>query len=372
MAGLYIHIPFCAQFCGYCDFYSVDTQKWMPELIQALKKEMALRRDYISAPQTLYIGGGTPSLCKVSALSGLVDTAKELWKNDFKEVTVEVNPEDLTPAYCKELAGHRFNRLSIGIQSFFDEHLQFMNRRHSAAQGVRAVQAARQAGFGNISIDLMFGFPGLSQAQWRQNIEQALSLRPEHLSAYQLSMEPGTPFFKGCAEGWMQPVEGDEAANQYALLQELLPAAGLRQYEVSNFAREGYRSLHNSSYWQGIPYLGLGPSAHSYNGRLRHVNMCSLKVYLKKMSHGWLPIKEEQLTHKKKYNEFVMTRLRTAEGFLRREIEQHIIRPAHLHHFEQAASRLLERGLLLEQEGRITIPPQKWFVSDGIIVDLLV
>jgi len=344
----------------------------MPELLQAIKAEMALRSRYIGLPDTLYIGGGTPSLCEATALGGLIGAAKALWQTDFEEVTVELNPEDITLAYCQRLADYGVNRLSIGVQSFFDEHLRFMNRRHNGAQAIKAVEAARWAGFTNVGIDLIFGFPGLTRAQWRQNIMQALSLSPEHISAYQLGIEPGTPFFKRYKEGLLRPVAQEEAAAQYALLQQRLSAAGWEQYEVSNFAKKGYRSKHNSAYWRGVPYLGLGPSAHSFNGVARHANVSHLGRYLKGISALQLPLKEERLTPKKRYNEFVMTRLRTAEGLSLAALEQQGFHANIRRHFKEAVFRLLQQGLLTEQEGFIKIPSQKWFVLDGIIIAMLV
>jgi len=372
LAGLYIHIPFCKQFCSYCDFYSVQSQKWMPELLQALKDEMTIRRKYVASPHTLYIGGGTPSLYKAEEIGGLIEHAKNLWNSNFIEMTLEANPEDISQIYCQKLADYGVNRLSIGIQSFYDEHLRFMNRRHNATQGSKAVEAARNAGFKNISIDIIFGFPGLSQKQWRQTIINALSIAPEHISAYQLGLEPGTLLFKKYQQGLLQPVAQEEAAAQYALLQEMLSANGWEQYEISNFSRQGYRSLHNSAYWQGISYLGLGPSAHSYNGVVRHANVRSIKKYTEGVKNLPLAMKEERITHKKRYNEFIMTRLRTKEGFLQKTIEQQVSHPTILNHFKRTSEHLLHQGLLFEQEQYIKIPPHKWFVSDGIILELMV
>jgi len=343
----------------------------MAVLLQALNEEMALRRNYIDLPRTLYIGGGTPSLYQAEELGGLMESVQKLWACQLKEITVELNPEDVTPDYCRTLADFGVNRLSIGIQSFEDDHLRWMNRRHNAAQGIRAVEAARSAGFKNVSIDLIFGFHGLTDHQWERCVEQTLALAPEHLSAYQLGIEPGTSFYKMVQQGRLKPVEQEAAADQYALLQEWLPAKGLQQYEVSNFAREGYRSQHNSAYWQGIPFLGLGPSAHSFDGTARHANARSLWHYLKGMAKGAPVIKEERITHQKRYNEFVMTRLRTLEGFSRKEFDQTFSDQKIKRHFEQESTLLLHQGLLIDRQGVFTIPPSKWFISDGIILRLL-
>ena len=371
MSGLYIHIPFCTQFCAYCDFYSVRSLKPNPRFLQSLKEEMAIRHNYIESPNTLYIGGGTPSLYKPEQLIGLIEEAKKLWKVDFKEITVEMNPEDVTFDYCCTLAAGGVNRLSLGIQSFFDEHLLFMNRRHNVKQGIMAVESARRAGFQNISIDLIFGFPGLSQKQWEENIRHVLALAPEHLSAYQLGIDPGSLFYRKMQMGLLDPVSQELAADQYALLQKLLLETDLVQYEVSNFARKGYRSIHNSAYWQGISYLGLGPSAHSYNGVARHANMRHLNKYMEGVESLQLAIKEERLTPKKKYHEFVMTRLRTIEGFSREALKQQKWPKEIQRHFEQVADILLQQGLLKEEQGIIKILPEKWFISDRIIRELM-
>ena len=342
----------------------------MSPFLQAVKTEMAVRRHYIEPPNTLYMGGGTPSLYAAHELCSLIDESKKLWGCECKEITVELNPEDVTLDYCHTLAKGGVNRLSLGIQSFYDDHLRFMNRRHSASQAIRAVEAARDAGFYNLNIDLIFGFPGLLESQWRHNIEQAIALGTEHISAYQLGIEQGTPFDKMVRQGSMQPVSQEVASAQYALLQQLLLDAGWEQYEVSNFARKGYRAVHNSAYWQGVSYLGVGPAAHSFNGVARHANVRHLGRYLKGISLGQLVCKEERITPRKRYNEFVMTRLRCVEGFSREALYQHIFDPNLRLHFEEAATGLLQRGFLVERDGRIAIPPAKWFVSDGIIREL--
>jgi len=348
----------------------------MEPFLRALKEEMTLRRAYVTAPDTLYIGGGTPSLCPAKELGGLIKKANETWGFHFEEITVELNPEDVTADYCRTLADYGVNRLSIGVQSFFDEHLYFMNRRHNAIQGIQAVEAARRAGFQNINIDLIFGFHALLMSQWRETIRQALSLFPEHISAYQLSMDVGSQFFYDSKKGLFHPFDPDEAAAQYALLQEMTQIAGLKQYELSNFAKEGYRSKHNSAYWQDIPYLGLGPSAHSYNGAARHANIRHLGRYLHGIAAKHPIIKRESTTPKKRYNEWVMTRLRTIEGIRGEEIEHKFSDPLFARrfgrHFRERSTHLLRQGLLIEQEGALKIAPKKLFVSDGIIVEMMV
>ena len=379
MAGVYIHIPFCAQFCSYCDFFSVRDLAQMPAVLQALEKEMLLRKDEISSPRTLYIGGGTPSLYPAKDLLGLVDTARRLWKVDFEECTIELNPEDVTEAYCRELREGGVNRLSLGIQSFSDEDLRWMHRRHDAARGVAAVRAAQKAGISNVSIDLIFGFPGLSMARWKAHLEQALALEPLHLSAYQLGIERGTPLYRRYARGHLQPLAQEAAAGQYAYLQERMAVAGWEQYEISNFARPGYRALHNSAYWTGSPYLGLGPSAHSFDGWHRKANVKSVEGYMKALAEGRLALRREKSDARSRYNEFILTRLRRDEGFSASELLAWMTVPERglegaewLACWERLSQEPLREGLLLRQGDHIKISPDKWFVSDGIIMGLMV
>jgi oxygen-independent coproporphyrinogen-3 oxidase len=344
----------------------------MGDLLRALKEEMVTRRDYITPPDTLYVGGGTPSLVPAKELGGLIEFAKELWKTDFVEVTVELNPEDVTTDYGKELIDVGVNRASVGIQSFCDNHLQFMNRRHSALQAIHAVEALQSVGFQNISLDLMFGFPGLLETEWRRNIQQALALHPKHISAYQLGIEPGTPIYKEVNKGTIEMVEEDVAAGHYTLLQEMLATADFEQYEISNFAQKGYRSRHNSKYWLGVPYLGVGPAAHSYNGVARHANVKSVQRYLDGINFGLPYIKKESITTKKRYNEFVMTRLRTAEGLCQKTFDEEFTDKKIRLYYEQSLHDLLQKGLLVMEAGYVKILPQKWFIVDGIIRELVV
>ena len=380
MAGIYIHIPFCSQFCSYCDFFSVRDLAQMPRLLQALETEMLLRGHEISSPRTLYIGGGTPSLYKAKDLLGLVARARGLWQTAFEECSVELNPEDVTEDYCGALRQGGVNRLSIGIQSFSDEDLRFMHRRHTAARGIEAVKAAQKAGLSNLSVDLIFGFPGLSMPRWKAHLEQALALEPKHLSAYQLGIEPGTPLYRRYIRGRLQPLEQELAAEQYAYLQERMDKAGWEQYEISNFAQPGYRAQHNSAYWRGSPYLGLGPSAHSFDGRCRKANVKSLPRYLRALAEGRPALRVERPVAQSRYNEFVMTRLRTLEGFRLVDLQAWMegfsfgsgAEGCVLGLWERLSRPLWSEGVLRQQGDYIKIPPNKWFVSDGIIMRLMV
>jgi putative oxygen-independent coproporphyrinogen III oxidase len=351
----------------------------MPALLPALEKEMVLRKDEIRSPRTLYIGGGTPSLYPAKDLLKLVALARRLWGVDFEECTVELNPEDVTEAYCCALREGGVNRLSLGIQSFSDEDLRWMHRRHDAARGMAAVRAAQKAGISNVSIDLIFGFPGLSLARWKAHIEQALALEPTHLSAYQLGIEPGTPLYRRYIRGCLQPLAQEAAAAQYAYLQERMAAAGWEQYEISNFARPGYRALHNSAYWKGSPYLGLGPSAHSFDGWCRKANVKSVEGYMKALAEGRLALRRERADAQSRYNEFLLTRLRRDEGFSASELLAWMTVPERgmegaewLACWERLSQESLRKGLLRCQGEHIKIPPDKWFVSDGIIMALMI
>lgn len=309
MSGIYIHIPFCRQICHYCDFYHSASLAVKPLMLEAIGRELAARREEIEAGsvRTLYFGGGTPSVCLPEEIGALVGLVKELWGGDsFEEVTLEANPDDLTPEYLAGLREAGISRLSIGIQSFHDDHLQRMNRRHSARGAIEAVRNARAAGFGNITIDLIYGLPWMTPEEWQYNLEQAVALEIQHVSAYHLTIEPRTVFGKRN----LQAVPDEVSQLHFDMLRSTLTGAGFEHYEVSNFARRGFRARHNSSYWQGEPYLGVGPSAHSYDGAdCRSWNVASNKLYLEGASR-----EVERLTVADLLNEYLMTRLRTAEG----------------------------------------------------------
>ncbi|MBR6831442.1 MAG: radical SAM family heme chaperone HemW, partial [Tidjanibacter sp.] len=280
MAGLYIHIPFCKRLCGYCDFFKTMSLRHCDDMVVALKREMEHRRDFFDGDPltTIYIGGGTPTVYDPQVLQGLIDRAVELWGDaELGEITVEANPDDLTPDYLARLRQTRINRLSIGIQSFIDRDLQFMNRRHSAEQAIECVKEAQRAGFDNITIDLIYGVPGMSNEEWRRNIVTALDLEVQHISAYHLGIEPGTLFGKR----GVVPVDEQTSEEQYLMLHRMMEEAGYEHYEISNFARSGRRAQHNSSYWHGVRYLGVGPSAHSYDGARRWWVESSIGGYIK-------------------------------------------------------------------------------------------
>ncbi len=372
MAGLYIHIPFCGRRCAYCDFYSTVATGRIEEFLRAVKAEMSARKDFLarsnSAPRsplstfhfqlsTIYVGGGTPSLLAPEELQGLLDHAARLWDcSDLREVTLEANPEDLTDDYISRLAATGFNRLSIGVQSLDDGPLRMMNRRHSAARARNAVRAAQRAGFDNISIDLIWGVPGMTPAQWESTLDEALALGVQHISAYHLTIEPDTTF----GRQRLRPIPEAESERQYETLRRRLAAAGFEHYEISNFALPGRRAVHNSAYWSGEPYLGVGPSAHSFDGARRREWVCAdLETYIAG------PVYEsETLSDRELRNERIMTGLRTAGGVKSEELKEGSDGA------QGAVRKFLSEGLLVEKGGRVTIPSEKFLLSDYIIGEL--
>ncbi|MBQ7576469.1 MAG: radical SAM family heme chaperone HemW [Bacteroidales bacterium] len=371
MAGLYVHIPFCTSFCIYCDFYSEVAPERVDAYLEALSREAASRKSELSVPPTtLYVGGGTPSLLSERQFSRL----SEILRKNFdlqavEEFTVEANPDDITPEKLALWRSCGVNRLSIGVQSFCDAHLKWMRRRHDSAAAARAFRMAREAGFRNISLDLIFGYAGLSMREWEASVEKALSLGPEHISCYQMMLEEGTPLTLLAEAGkYIEPPQ-EECAAQYSLLQQRLSEAGYVQYEISNFALPGFESRHNSAYWRREPYLGLGPAAHSFDGaRHRSWNDPDLEAWLA----AWNPASEsrragsfEILSDKDVFNETVMLSLRTARGLDLAELDPTLLaeaRPA----FDAA---IASGNLVRTPSGRLRIPSDRFFISDFAITE---
>lgn len=317
MAGIYLHIPFCKQRCNYCDFYKVLSLEHTERFTEALKSELIERTNYLDSASvhTIYFGGGTPSVLTYEQFNTIFETIFQQYTVDEDaEITLEANPDDLTSEYLHMLSGLPFNRLSIGIQSFDDAELKAVNRRHSAKQAIQAVNDARKAGFENISIDLIYGLPRQSFEQWQQNLEQAFRLKPEHISAYGLTYEEGTGLWKQREKGIVTELPDELMLRMYRYMLQQMSEKGYDAYEISNFALAGCKSQHNSSYWEMTSYLGVGPSAHSYNGSSRQWNKPNLLSYMQGFEqHSYTP-EVEMLTENDAYNDFVMVRLRTREG----------------------------------------------------------
>lgn len=317
MAGIYIHIPFCKQACFYCDFHFSTNNDLATILSLAIADELRLQKEYLEdgVVNTIYFGGGTPTLLSPQNLDVIIDAVKKNFNiSTSHEFTVEANPDDLSNEKLAYLKAAGVSRLSIGIQSFNDSILRFLNRAHSAQQIIESFSLSREHGFENISIDLIFAIPDQDHEEWRQNIHKAIELQPQHISAYSLTIEEKTVFGRWQKTGKLNPVDEEFSAQQFEILMTEMERAGYEQYEISNFCQPGYRSQHNSSYWGGQHYLGVGPSAHSYNGNTRQFNVANNHQYLSSIRQGKVPYELEILSTSNKVNEFIFTSLRTAEG----------------------------------------------------------
>ena len=370
MSGIYIHIPFCKQACHYCDFHFSTSLKKKTELVAAICKELALRKDEIKGEiQTIYFGGGTPSLLTLEELEQILDVVKSNFSISVDpEITLEANPDDLTKNVILQLSKSPINRLSIGVQSFFEEDLKLMNRAHNASEAMSSIKEASRY-FNNISIDLIYGIPGMSTARWQENLNIALSLKVPHLSCYALTVEPRTALETFIKKGIVAPVEDDVAEEHYKLLLTASEAAGYENYEFSNFSTEGFHSQNNTAYWQGKSYLGIGPSAHSYDGDTRSWNINNNTKYIKGIEAGSLPIEREVLSKKDKFNEYIMTGLRTKWGVSLDKIENDFGKTFHDYLLEQAEESLSKKLLFLENNV-LKVSKNGKFLSDGIASNL--
>lgn len=373
MAGLYLHIPFCAKRCLYCDFFSNTEMKYKEAYVDAVVREMELRKEYIhgEAVETIYFGGGTPSQLSAADFDKLFNAIHRLFDTSHcTEVTLEANPDDMTPEYVSALRTFPFNRVSMGVQSFNPDDLRFLNRRHSREQAIRAVALCKENGLTNISIDLIYGLPGQTLPAWEANLEEALRLDVPHLSAYHLIYEEGTALYKLMEAGKVKPVEEDISVSLFSTLINRLTEAGYLHYEISNFARPECFSRHNSSYWNGKTYLGLGPSAHSYNGIEREWNRSSLPLYLKGIATRQPDIETELLDPHTRYNDYIITGLRTMWGINTDDIQRKFGNVLSDYCLRQAAGPI-KQGMLIQSGERLCLSKEGIFISDGIMSDLL-
>lgn len=393
MAGVYIHIPFCASRCIYCGFYSTVLLEYRRRYVDAVCHEMVLRQGYLpdeSLIETIYLGGGTPSQLSGEELRLLFDNINKVYAlSPTPEVTMECNPDDITPDYAATLGRLPINRVSMGAQTFDDARLAFLHRRHTAADVSRAVNLLRKAGIGNISIDLMFGFPGETLDDWQRDIEAALSLCVEHISAYSLMYEEGTVLYDALKRGKLQatssdgsispskPIDEELSLKMYETLIDSLARAGYEQYEISNFAwaKAGsmkgetisdYCSHHNSSYWQAIPYIGLGAAAHSYDGRSRQWNVSNLLHYMTAIEQRKVPFEREILDDDTRYNDLITTALRTREG-----IRLTALQPKYRDYLLKNARTSLRSGHLVIDGDSIHLTRSGLFVSNSVMSDLI-
>lgn len=371
MAGIYIHIPFCKQACHYCNFHFSTNHKLMPQMLAAIGKEAEWRKNYLNEKvETIYFGGGTPSLLAIHDLRLMIQKLKELFfVDDDAEITLEANPDDITQEKLIDWKHIGINRLSIGIQSFNDVDLQWMNRAHNAQHAIHCLQLATKY-FNNITIDLIYGSPTLTDEQWKKNVELAVSFNIPHISCYALTVEPKTALDKLIIQQKKENVDADKQAKHFELLVQWMKEAGYEHYEISNFAKPNYRSKHNSSYWKGLPYLGLGPSAHSFNGTSRQWNIANNALYIQSIEKGELNFEKEELTASQQLNEYIMTSLRTMEGINFNDERWLITDDETKNKIISSAKKWETQGNIILKENFLRLTDKGKFLADGIAADL--
>jgi putative oxygen-independent coproporphyrinogen III oxidase len=380
LAGIYIHIPFCKQACHYCNFHFTTSLRHKNELVAALLKEIELQNSSLTSLagdskysaylgderiETIYLGGGTPSLCTTNEVQSIL---KKIYSSfevaDNTEITLEANPDDITVEKLQDWKEAGINRLSIGIQSFFEEDLQWMNRAHNSKQAIDNLELAKKY-IDNITIDLIYGIPLLTNEKWKQNVDKAISYNIPHLSCYALTVEPKTTLHKMIRQHKAEDVNPDKQSEQFLLLMQWMEDGGYEHYEISNFAKPGFRSQHNSSYWQGKKYLGIGPSAHSFNGLSRQWNVSNNNSYIESINRGIIPFEKEELTPKQKLNEYIMTSLRTMEG-----LNFTIVGEAAGFELRTAGKKYIESGKMIEENNFLKLTKEGKLLADGIAADL--
>lgn len=372
MAGIYLHIPFCKKACHYCNFHFSTSLKSKPALLEALLLELNLQKEYLNgAPlESIYLGGGTPSILDISELQRLFNAIAQLHPIlSDAEITLEANPDDLTKAKIAEIKAYTpVNRFSIGIQSFREADLLWMNRAHNPDQARQSIEWTQEAGFNNLTIDLIFGTPTLTDANWTDNLRIAHNYHIPHLSCYGLTIESGTALGNWVKNGKVPPLDEEKSARQFQILQSLSENAGYEQYEISNFSLPGHYARHNSNYWLGKPYLGIGPSAHSYNGHTRQWNLANNALYIQAIKEGHIPAEMEIISPTQQYNEYIMTRLRTRWGVNPEELDQ--IGPPYRHHFESLIPDMCLKGWVEKHLQVYRLTPKGKILADYISSEL--
>lgn len=373
MAGIYIHIPFCKKRCIYCDFYSTTSGHLKEAYIDALEKEIDLRKDYAENEviETIYFGGGTPSQLLPSEAERIINRIKSVHRlSRNPEITFEANPDDISEKFLDGLRNTDVNRISMGIQTFNDERLKFLNRRHDSRQAVKAVGMCREYGYDNISIDLIYGFPEESGDEWEKDIDKAVSLGIQHISAYHIIYEEGTRLTRMLEEGKIKEIDEDNSIRQFETLMSKLKDAGFIHYEISNFCKPGMHSRHNTSYWQNKRYIGLGASAHSYNLESRQWNVADINTYIKALNEGGKFFETENLDIYSHYNDYILTSLRTMWGadiaYIREKFGERLSE-----YFLKNADRYIDSGDIESRDGKYIINEKGIFISDGIMSDLM-
>ena len=373
MAGIYVHIPFCRQACHYCNFHFSTSLKYKSELVSALTKELIMRKDYIQGAtiETIYLGGGTPSLLEEKELNVIMETLHKQYKiSQEVETTLEANPDDLTVDKLRQLKSSGINRLSIGIQSFHEVDLKWMNRSHNAAQARNSIVEARNLGFENLSIDLIFGCPTTTEENWQENLDLVSELDIPHISCYGLTIEEKTALAHQVKTQSGSLPKEESNAQQFLLTMNHLESQGYEQYEISNYAKNQLYSRHNTNYWKQVPYLGIGPSAHSFDGKSRQWTQPNNSQYIKNVNEGRLPSDSEVLSSKDLYNEYVLTHLRTIWGCNTNSIKSN--HTNYVEHFRTEVSPLIQQGLILQSDNQYTLTTEGKFIADKITAQLFV
>ncbi|HTH83506.1 MAG TPA: radical SAM family heme chaperone HemW [Mucilaginibacter sp.] len=371
MAGIYLHIPFCKQACYYCDFHFSTSLQYKDELLQALVKEIQLQKDYLQGEtvETIYFGGGTPSLLQDSEINLLIDTITGLHSvSTDAEITLEANPDDLDKTKLQALRQTPVNRFSIGLQSFFDDDLQWMNRVHRAGESEDSVKRAQDSGFENITVDLIYGYPLLTDIKWKHNLSKVFELDVPHVSAYSMTVEPKTPLASFINKKKQPPMNEQQSAEQFNLLMGAMQTHGFEHYEISNFCKPGHYSRHNANYWQGVKYIGIGPSAHSYNGDTRQWNIANNARYIQAIQNNTLPAETEVLSESDRLNEYIMTSLRTSWGLDLDKLNS--IAAAAANPLLAEARRFFENGWIVKKNNTIFLTQTGKLYADHIASEL--
>ncbi|ROI14041.1 radical SAM family heme chaperone HemW [Epilithonimonas hominis] len=372
---IYLHIPFCKQKCSYCNFHFSTSFSLKDEMLSAIKKEIQLRHNELENKtlKSLYFGGGTPSVLSVDEIKSLIDEIQKYFSFDNNiEITLESNPDDLNKNFLEELSQTEINRLSIGTQSFFDEDLKLMNRAHNASEAESSIKRAQDFGLENISIDLIYGSPTSNFEIWKDNLSKTIELQVPHVSSYALTVEPKTALEKWIENGKIRSPEETEQNQEFYYMKDFLKDNGFDHYEISNFGKPGFHSKHNSAYWKSEPYLGIGPSAHSYNGHLeRSWNIANNPIYIKNLNQNILPIEKEILTEKDRFNEMIMIGLRTIWGVDLNKFNQNFSSEV-IDYLNQEIKSKIESGILEIENNYLKIPEKHWFLADGIASDLFI
>ena len=373
MAGIYIHIPFCKSFCNYCDFYSITDDSLKGDFVRALIREASLRSSYLEGEtvETIYFGGGTPSLLEPATAVAIINDLRKIFPfSGDPEITFEVNPDDVSEGMPGELKKAGVNRISLGVQSWDDRSLRYLGRRHDAAQSVRALEMIFGEGINNVSVDIIYGVPGTTTVDLKADLEKTLVFPVTHLSAYHLTVEDGTRFGRMKKEGKLKEIDEESSSAMYSLLVRYCREHSFVNYEISNFAKEGFISRHNSSYWKQIPYLGLGPSAHSFDRRSRQWNVSDVRKYIKAVSSGEIPCEREELDKIMMFNEYVMTSLRTMWGIDLIHVEEFYDKELH-DYLVNLSGKYITYGLMKREKNTLVLTDQGRMMSDNIIAELL-